>query len=126
MKSTCVSTSQRIVPAIALALGHELEARVRPKPAADLRRRTAVRHDDVRGEVVRASNQRRADAVGVYGDVALLERVDLLGRESAGGNDPHALEAVAVERLAHLEDEPLVDAARIEVAHLVPERPIDQ
>src|SRR4051794_10675115 len=76
-KSTCVSTSQRTraatgtrVAATArrLSLGDELEPRVRPAAAADLRRRLAIRHHDVAGEVVRAADEGGADAVGVDGD----------------------------------------------------------
>src|SRR5205823_2265812 len=73
-----------------------------------------------------AADQRRADAVGVDRDATALERADPLGVEAAGRDDLDALEAVAIERLAHLADKPLVDAAWVEVAHLVPERAVDE
>ena len=94
--------------------------------AADLRRREAVREDDVGGEVVVAADERRADAVGVDRDVLRLELADPVDVEAARDDDLHALEAVLVERVAHLPDEALVDAARVEVAHLVPERAVDE
>ena len=51
---------------------------------------------------------------------------NLVDREAAGDDDLHVLEAVAVERVAHLAHEPLVDAGRLEVAHLLPERAVDE
>src|SRR5437762_5857635 len=67
---------------------NEFEARIRPVPAADLRARAPVAHHDVGGEVVRATDQRRADAVRVDRDSTLLELADLLAREAARGDDP--------------------------------------
>src|SRR3954467_13393775 len=99
-----------------------LEARVRPRPAADLRRGLTVRDHDVGREVVRPADQRRADAVGVDGDVTGLEFGDLLRGEAARDHDPHLVEALAIERLADVRDEPGFDARRLEVAHLPPER----
>src|SRR5215218_2689628 len=122
MKSTWVSTSQRIGRPSANAL----EPRVRPEPAADLGGNPSVGHDHVGREVVLATNERRTDAVRVYRHAALLERTDALRGEATRGNDPHLLEAVMVERLTHLANEPLVDAARVEVPHLVPERAVDE
>src|SRR5262249_59794681 len=81
---------------------------------------------DARRVVVPAGDQRRADAVGVDRPATLLEGVDALGGEGARDDNLAPLEAVAVERLTDLPDEPLVDAARLEVAHLVPERPVDE
>ena len=51
---------------------------------------------------------------------------DLVDREPAGHDDLHVLEAVVVERVAHLAHEPLVDAGRLEVAELLPERAVDE
>src|SRR5438067_13862000 len=124
MKSTWVSTSQRTVPPI--ASGDELEARIRPEPAPDLCRRTTVGHDDIRGEVGRAADQRRADPVGVDGHAAALERPDLLRGETPRSHDLHAFEPVTVQRLPDFQDEPRIHVARIEVAHLVPERGGDE
>ena len=78
----------------------------------DLRRREAVRENDVGGEVVVAPEQRRADAVGVDRDVVRLELADALDVEAAGDDDLDALEAVLVESVPHLADEALVDATR--------------
>jgi hypothetical protein len=55
-----------------------------------------------------------------------LELLDLRDGEPAGGDDPHPLEPVLVERVTHLADETLVHAPRVEVAELVPERPVDE
>src|SRR4051794_31943819 len=100
MKSTCVSTSQRIrpdTPALYQAargvarLVHEVEPRVRLVPAAGLGRRVAVGEHDVRGEVVRAADERGADAVRVDGHAVALELADLGHVEAARDDDPHAL-----------------------------------
>ena len=56
----------------------------------------------------------------------LLESANPVDRESARDDDLHVAEALGVERVTDLADEPLVDAARVEVAHLVPERAVDQ
>src|SRR6266508_4328408 len=97
----------------AIELKHQLHPRVGPVPAADLRGRKAVRQDDVRGEVVLAANQRRADAVGVDGDTPGLELADALGVEPSGNDDLDPLEARFVEPVAHLAPEPLVHAAGV-------------
>src|SRR5262249_11037130 len=128
-KSTCVSTSHSTRPATAAAYrcsGDELEARVRAEPPPDLRRRPAVRHHDVRGEVVRAADGARADAVRVDRHAFLLELADLLDREPTGDDDAHRPEARAVERVPHLVDEPRVHAGRLEVAELRPQRAVDE
>src|SRR5215211_3334972 len=75
---------------------------VRPVAAPDLRARATVRQHDVGREVVRAADERRADPVGVHRDAARLELADPSGVEAAGHDDLHALETVAVERVAHL------------------------
>src|SRR5215218_3095231 len=106
--------------------GDALEARVRPRPPPDLRRGLPIGDDDVGREVVRAADQRRADAVRVDRDVIGFELGDLLRREPAGRDDPYLLEPVAVERLAHVRDEPSVDTRRLEVPHLPPERAVDK
>ena len=51
---------------------------------------------------------------------------DLLRGEPARHDDAHPLVAGRVERVAHLPDEPLVHAGRLEVAHLVEERAVDE
>src|SRR5205807_7435574 len=104
----------------------ELESRVRPETAAGLGRRAAVREDDVGGEVVRAADQRRADAVGINGNAPLLELADLLRGEAAGDDDLDPLEAVSIERVAHVPHQAFADAGRLEVAELVPERAVDE
>src|SRR6185369_10028612 len=111
MKSTWVSTSQS-----ARTLGNEFETGIRAEAAAHLRRFAAVREHDVAREVVRAADQRRTDAVGVDRHAGLLERLDPLHREAARDDDPHPLEAVAVERVTDIAHQALVDAARVEVA----------
>src|SRR6185503_5251892 len=121
-KSTWVATSQRSGPLTASS--YELEAPARAESAPDLAGGPAVGEDDVRGEVVLAADQRGADTVGVDRDPAPRESLDLLHREAARRDDPNALEAVLVERVADLPDQTLVDAARVEVAELVPERPV--
>src|SRR6185369_7183473 len=103
-----VSVSETGSPPRRTRLLDPLEPRVRAVAAADLRGGLAVGQDDVAGEVVRAADQRRADAVGVNRDALLLERADLVDVEAAGDDDPDLPEALAVERLAHLPDEPLV------------------
>src|SRR6266508_2760865 len=90
MKSTCVSTSQRIT------------------------RR------------VEAADERRADAVRVDGCARRLELADLLDREAPRGDDLHALEAVSVERLAHLPYQPLVHSRGLEITELLPEGTVDE
>src|SRR5919197_1073117 len=107
-------------------LKHELQARVRPEGAADLRRGEPVRENDVGCEVVFAADERGADAVGIDGNAAPLERTDLLGVEAPRDHDLDPLEAVFVQSLANLPDEALVDARRLELAHLVPERAVDE
>src|SRR4051794_13774791 len=109
MKSTCVSTSQRMrVIRLARSSRHRFEPRVLAKPAADLCRRLAVCDHDVSGEIVRAADERRADAVRVHGDTLLLEEADLLHVEAARRDDAQSLVPARVERLANFPDEPLV------------------
>src|SRR5206468_3403626 len=105
---------------------HALESRVRPLPAPDLRDSPPLDPDDVRREVVRAPEERRADAVDVDRYTGLLEGADLVHGEAARGDDAHVLEAVVVESRAHVPHQAFVDAARIEVAELLPERAVDQ
>src|SRR6266545_6064977 len=107
-------------------LKHRLQPWVGPEPAADLRGRQAVRQDDVRGEVVLAADQRRADPVGVDGNTSGLELADALGVEPSGNDDLDPLEARFVERVAHLAHEPLVHAAGVEVAHVAPAGAVDE
>src|SRR6185503_13202480 len=104
----------------------ELEPLVRPEAPADLAGRAPVRHHDVAGEIVLPTDQRRPDAVRVDRHAAPLELLDLRHREAAGGDDPDPLEAVGVERAPHLAYESLVHASGIEVAELVPQRPVDE
>src|SRR5438093_39372 len=89
MKSTWVSTSQRTVPPI--ASGDELEARIRPEPAADLCRRSTVGHDDIRGEIGRAADQRRAYPVGVDGHAAARGNPSVGNRSHAAAAPPRRL-----------------------------------
>src|SRR5205823_12149487 len=98
-----------------LALLDELDARVGAEAPAHLGGGASVRHDDVGREVVLAADQGRTDAVGVDRNAAALELTDPLRVEATGSDDLHLLEPVPVERLPHLPDEPLVDAARLEV-----------
>src|SRR5205085_12328881 len=102
------------------------ETRIWPVAAADLRARPAVDHHDVGREVVLAAQERRADAVGVDRYPQPLELADLVRREATRGDDPHALVARGVERVAHLLDERRVHAGRPELAHLVPQGPVDK
>src|SRR4029078_1993770 len=90
----------------------ELEALVRPVRAPDLGGRTSVGENDVRSEVVRATDERRPDAVRADRDALRLELADLVDREPARGDDLHVLEAVVVERVADLPDRPVVHARR--------------
>jgi hypothetical protein len=110
----------------AIELKHELHSGVGPVPAADLRGGEAIRQDDVRGEVVLAPDQRRADAVGIDWDTSGLELADALDVESSRSDDLDPLETRLVERIAHLVHEPIVHAAGVEVAHLAPEGTVDQ
>src|SRR5712692_3666188 len=136
MKSTWVSTSQRMRASTTSLLP---TARVEPRPLRDrleprilavvpshLRRRHPVRDHDVAREIVRAANERRADAVGVDRDALVLEFADLRLAEAAGRDDPHVRVARGVERVAHLPDEALVHAGRLEVAQLVEKRTVDE
>src|SRR5260221_12951977 len=107
-------------------LGDELTPLAGAVAPADLCRRAAVGEHDVPREVVLAADQRRADTIGIDRHALLLEGTDPIDREAAGGDDLHPLEPVAVQRVAHLAHEPLVDPARVEVAQLVPERPVDE
>src|SRR5207244_8576168 len=59
-------------------------------------------------------------------DSLLLEGVDLLSSEAARRDDLHTFEPVTVERVANLVHQALVDAPWIEVAHLLPERSVDE
>ena len=70
--------------------------------------------------------ERRADAVRVDGNTALLERTDLVDREAARDDDANRVMARRVERVAQVADEPLVDAGRREVPELAPERAVDE
>src|SRR5581483_11477743 len=65
-------------------------APAKPAPAL-LRLRRA--YDAVGGEVVRPSNEGRADAVRVDGHAVALELADLLDGEAAGDDDAHVGEA---------------------------------
>src|ERR1700758_5147978 len=94
--------------------------------APELCRGTSVGQDDIRGEVIGSADERRPDAVGIDRHAALLEDADLLGGEAAGGDDPHTAEAAGVERIPHLAYEPIVDARRLEVTHLFPQRLVDE
>src|SRR5205807_10624630 len=104
----------------------EHEPRIRLVAPSDLCRRTTIREHDVRGEVVVAADQRRTDTVGVDRDALLLELADLADGETSGDDDLQPFEAVRVECVAHLAHEPLVHPGRLEVAHLLPKRTIDQ
>ena len=73
------------------------QARVRAVLAPDLPARAAVDHHDVGREVVRAADQRGADAVGVDRHAVGLERADALGGEAAGDDDLDVAVAVRVE-----------------------------
>ena len=82
---------------------------------------------DVRREVVLAADQRRADPVRVDRHRSRRSNAWIFSTvKPPGRDDLHALEAVLVERQPHLADEPLVDASRVEVAHLLPERAVDE
>src|SRR4029453_10436975 len=85
----------------------ELEPWVRPKTAPRFRRGAAVGQHHVGREVVRAADQRRADAVGGDGNAPFPELADLLDGDPAGDDDLDPLESVAVERIPDLADEPL-------------------
>ena len=111
---------------VALAATARGEARVRAVLAPDLRARPPVDQHDVGGEVVGAADQRRADAVGVDGDVRRLEGADALRVEAAGDDDLDVVEAVAVELVADEVDELGVDAVRGGVAVLGLQRAVGQ
>src|SRR5437764_8164407 len=104
----------------------ELQARIRPIAAPRLRRGPAVGEDDIGREIVGAADQRRADPVGVDTNAAGLELANLLDGEPARHDDLDVLEPVVVERVADLAHQALVDAGRLEVAELVPERAVDE
>src|SRR2546428_686326 len=110
MKSTCVSTSQRMRPGTTSLLP---TARVEHRP------------QQFQAALEGGADERRADAVRVDRDALVLELGDLRLVEAAGRDDPHARVARGVERVAHLPDEALVHAGRLEVAQLVEERAVD-
>src|SRR5581483_4440934 len=116
---TWIATTRRM-------LRDGLETRVLAESPPELAGRAPVRQDHVGREIVRPADQRGAHAVRIHRHAALLERADLLGGEAAGGDDPHSRAAGVVERAANLTDEPLVHAGRLEVAHLVPQRAVDE
>src|SRR5437867_4133188 len=107
-------------------LRDDLEPRIRPLRAPDLRHRPALDANDVGGEVVRTAQQRRADAVHVRRNARTLEGADLVDGKAPRDDDSDGLETLGVERGPHLADEPLVHAAGIELTHLVPERAVDE
>ena len=104
---------------------HPLEARVRQQLAAPLAGRPAVGHHHVGREVVLAADQGGAHAVRVHRHAGVLEGADLRRVEAAGDDDAHVAEAGAVERVADVPDELRVHAARVEAAHLRPQRAVD-
>src|SRR5258706_5957635 len=102
------------------------EAGIWPVGASDFRDRLAVDQDDVGGEVVLPTQERRADAVGVDRHLASLELADPLRGEAARDDDLDALVTRVVKRLAYLANQHVVHAGRREVAHLVPEGAVHQ
>src|SRR6266545_8038310 len=93
---------------------------------ADLGARAALAQDHVGGVVAGALEQGGADRVGVDRHAGALEGGDALGVEAAGADHPDVVEALGVEGAADVADELGVDAPRVEVAELVPERAVDQ
>src|SRR4051812_11684202 len=76
---------------------NRLQPGVRPQLAADLAGGPTVGHHDIGGEVVRAADQRRADAVRVDRHAGGLELADAVGGEAAGADDADVAEPVGVE-----------------------------
>src|SRR3954469_17135859 len=113
-------------PAIAEALRGPLEPLVGAVLAPDLRARLALHQHDIGGEVVRAAQEGRADPVRVDGHAVPLELADAVGGEAAGHDDLHALVPRLVERAAHAPHEHVVYARGAEVAHLAPQRAVDE
>src|SRR5947208_6752536 len=99
-------------------LRHPFQPRIRPVCAPDLRARLSLEHDYVGGEIEPALKKARADAVGIDGNVLLLELADLLDREAAGHDDLDVAIALGVERAAHVADQLRIHAGRLERAHL--------
>src|SRR3989442_10926049 len=100
------------------------EPRVGPVRPPHLPARLAFHAHHVGGEVEAALEQARSHAVHVHGHLLLFELADLLDVEAARHDDFHVLEAFVVERLAHVPDEPRVDAGRLERPHLRDHRPV--
>src|SRR5438034_1326391 len=75
-------------------LRDDLEPGIWPLRAPDLRHRPALDADDVRGEVVRTSQQRRADAVHVRRNARTLEGADLVDGKAPRDDDSDGLETL--------------------------------
>src|SRR5207247_4214771 len=63
---------------------------------------------------------------GVDRDICVLEAADLLDRKTARDDDADLFEPLGIEGPPDLPDEALVHAVRWEVAHLLPERAVDE
>ena len=103
----CHGTSLRRWPE-RRGLGRSSRPTLPPGPAVD--------HHHVGREVVRAADQRGADAVGVDRHVLGLELADAVGGEAAGDDDLHVAVAGGVEPFADEPHELGVDAGRRVVA----------
>src|SRR5207249_693791 len=93
---------------------------------AHLRQRFPFDSHHVRSEVEAALKQARPHAVHVHRYLLLFELPDLFDGEPARDDDPHVLEPLPVERLAHVPDELRVHARRLEGAHLRNHRPVHE
>src|SRR5262245_12561248 len=94
--------------------------------AADFGARIPFDPHDVGGEVEAPLEEARPHAVHSHRNAFIFELSDLLDAEAAGDDDLHPLEALAVERPAHVPDELRVDAGGLEETHLRHDGAVDQ
>src|SRR6266545_2303279 len=104
---------------------HLLEPVGRPVAAAGLGTWPALAEHHVGRVVALALEQRRSHRVGVDRHAAGLERGDPPRGEATRDDHADVREALGVQRLADLPDQPRVDAGRDEIPHLTPERTVD-
>src|SRR2546427_2654408 len=98
----------------AAPLRNVFQPRIRPIRPPHLRARFSLAHDDIGREIEPTLEQARSHAVGVDGDVLLLELADLLHREATRDYDFDVSIACGIERAPDVPHQLRIHAGRLE------------